>query len=63
MCSRFAAKVRHLPTGQAPNELLSVGRRLRLWDGRVMPSEYKNDGVDHRDYGLHDRQSSEVPSV
>ena len=50
-----------VPTGQAPNELLPVGRRFRLWYRGVMPSEYKNQGVDHRDYGLHDRQGPEVP--
>jgi hypothetical protein len=56
-----AALHKYFPTGQALNELLPVGRRLRLWYRGVMPSEYKNQGIDHRDYGLHDRQGPEVP--
>ena len=56
-----AALHKYFPTGQALNELLPVGRRLRLWYRGVMPSEYENQGIDHRDYGLHDRQGPEVP--
>jgi hypothetical protein len=43
------------------NRSLLVDRRFRLGNWRVIPSEYKNEGIDHRDYGLHDCQGLEVP--
>ena len=52
---------KYVPAGQIPSKSLLFGRRFRPWLWRVMPSKYKSEGIDHRDYGLNDRQGLEVP--
>ena len=43
-----------VPWGQVPTRSLPFDRYFRSRYRRVMPSEYENEGIDHRGYCLHD---------